>query len=350
MRMTDAFRASRRAPLLQVLKSAVATVVAWLLCAWLIPGPLPVFAAIAALLVVQPSLNQSFSKAVERTVGVIIGVAVAAALGLVLGNGTWIIIAAILIALLLAWSLRMTAGTANQVAISAMLVLALGTATPGYAVDRIIETMIGAVIGFIVNVLIVPPVAVVPAHRSVDLLGAELADTLDRLADALHEPQSPAELTELLVTARLLRPMRDAADTAIRTATESLTLNPRASRHRTQLSELQQLLDRFSTVVTQTIGMTRTFYDRYDAELEGEPTVTAIAEQLHRAAHDVRLLVQRVDEEADIAPAEEDSPALTRPLSLAPPRSEHWVLVGSLLVDLHRIHDTLTEDAEPVTH
>ena len=91
MRMTDLFRASRRTPVLQVLKSAVATVLAWLLCAWLIPGPLPVFAAIAALLVVQPSLNQSFAKAVERTVGVIVGVAVAGALLLVLGNGTWII-------------------------------------------------------------------------------------------------------------------------------------------------------------------------------------------------------------------------------------------------------------------
>ncbi|WP_347354600.1 FUSC family protein [Intrasporangium sp.] len=73
MRVTATFRANRRSPLLQVLKSAVATVAAWLLAGWLLPGPLPVFAAIAALLVVQPSLNQSFAKAVERTVGVIVG-------------------------------------------------------------------------------------------------------------------------------------------------------------------------------------------------------------------------------------------------------------------------------------
>ncbi|WP_354002846.1 hypothetical protein [Microbacterium elymi] len=53
MRMTATFRASRRSPLLQVLKSAVATVAAWLLAGWLLPGPLPVFAAIAALLVVR---------------------------------------------------------------------------------------------------------------------------------------------------------------------------------------------------------------------------------------------------------------------------------------------------------
>jgi len=345
MRMTAAFRASRRSPVLQVLKSAVATVAAWLLAGWLLPGPLPVFAAIAALLVVQPSLNQSFSKAVERTVGVIVGVAVAGVLGLVLGNGTWIVILAILIALVLAWALRMTAGTANQVAISAMLVLALGTATPGYAVDRIVETMIGALIGFVVNVAIVPPVAVAPAHQSVDRLGAELAQTLDRLASALRNPQSPAELTELIVTARLLRPMRDAAETAIQTATESLTLNPRAARHRAELSGLHELLERFSTVVTQAIGMTRTFCDLYDDALRHEPTVTAISDQLRRAAHDVRLLVHRLDEDTDLVPQEVEEPALTRPLTVSAPRSEHWVLVGSLLVDLHRIHDTLTEES-----
>ena len=67
MRFPAAIRASRRAPLLQVLKSAAATIAAWLIAGWLIPGPLPVFAAIAALLVVQPSVNQSLAKALERS-------------------------------------------------------------------------------------------------------------------------------------------------------------------------------------------------------------------------------------------------------------------------------------------
>ncbi|GAA3769289.1 aromatic acid exporter family protein [Microbacterium kribbense] len=344
MRMIAAFRASRRAPLLQVLKSAVATVAAWLLSAWLIPGPLPVFAAIAALLVVQPSLNQSFAKAIERTVGVIIGVAVAGVLDTLLGSGTWIIMLAIVVALLLAWSLRMTAGTANQVAISAMLVLALGTGTPGYAVDRIIETMIGAVIGFIVNILIVPPTAIAPAHARLEQLGTELAGSLDRLAGALQRPQTAQSLTELIVTARLLRPMRDAAESAIVTATESLTLNPRAGGHRAELAELRRVLDLLSTIVTQTIGMTRAVHDRWDPSLPDESTVTAIAEQLRRAAHDIRLMIHRADAAAAV-PDEGDEPALTRPLMVGAPRSGHWVLVGSLLVDLHRIHLTLTEDA-----
>ena len=59
-------RATRRAPLLQVAKSAIATGAAWLVAGLLFPGVPPVFAAIAALLVVQPSLNQSLTREIGR--------------------------------------------------------------------------------------------------------------------------------------------------------------------------------------------------------------------------------------------------------------------------------------------
>src|SRR5215218_6114603 len=261
MRVMATFRASRRQPWLQVVKSAVATIAAWVIAGWLIPGPLPVFAAIAALLVVQPSVNQSLGKAVERSIGVILGVVIATGISLVFGQSTWIILLAIVIAMLVAWALKMTPGTSNQVAISAMLVLALGASSPEYALDRVIETLIGAAIGIVVNALVVPPVALTPARRDLALLGGELAASLDRLASALESPQSPAGLEELMVEARLMRPMKDAADASIATGEESLTLNPRRSAHRSELAELRALLERLSPIVTQVIGMTRAFFD-----------------------------------------------------------------------------------------
>ena len=89
------FRASRRLPVMQVLKASVATIAAWLITSWVMPGPLPVFAAIAALLVVQPSVNQSFGKAIERSIGVILGVIVATGLSIAFGEHAWVVLIAI---------------------------------------------------------------------------------------------------------------------------------------------------------------------------------------------------------------------------------------------------------------
>ncbi|WP_345802357.1 FUSC family protein [Microbacterium sp. AZCO] len=344
MSMTASLRAPRRAPLLQVAKSAVATAAAWLIAGFLFHGVPPVFAAIAALLVVQPSLNQSLTRAIERSVGVIAGVLIASALSLLLGSATWVILVTTFVSLLLAWALRMTPGTANQVAISAILVLALGTATPSYAFDRVLETLIGALIGIVVNVAIVPPVAVAPAHRAVDELGDALADALDRLADALTTPQSAAELAQLLDDARAVRPELEAAEAAIAAGAESLTLNPRGRRHRDELDALEALLERFRPIVTQMIGMTRACSERYDPSILAEPAVPAIAEQLRRAAHDVRLQLTRVEPAPAEASLPDDTAALTTPLAIARP-STHWILIGSLLEDLRRIHATLTEPA-----
>jgi hypothetical protein len=39
----------------------------------------------------------------------------------------------------------------------------------------------------------------------------------------------------------------------------------------------------------------------------------------------------------------DEEPALTRPLQIRTPSTMHWVLVGSLLMDLHRVHETLRD-------
>ncbi len=343
MRMTAAVRSTKRAPLLQVVKSAAATIGAWLLAGWLIPGPLPVFAAIAALLVVLPSVNQSFTKALERSVGVIVGVVIATGLSLLLGQQSWVILLAIVVAMLVAWALRATPGMGNQVAISAMLVLALGSTSPEYALHRIIETIIGVVIGIIVNTLIVPPVNTASARRDLGLLGGELAATLDRLANALPAVQTPAALQGLMVEARLLRPMQAAAVASVEGAEESMTLNPRRSQ-RADIAEMRALLSTLSPIVTQVIGMTRAYFDHYDDSLSDEPTVHAIAEQLRRAGHDVRLAVQLAEVAPDSATQTEAIQALTTPLQVKPPASGHWILVGSLMEDLRRIRGELVGD------
>ncbi|AGW41519.1 hypothetical protein O159_14620 [Leifsonia xyli subsp. cynodontis DSM 46306] len=338
-------RATTRIPLLQVVKTAAAMIVAWIIARLLLPGELPVFAMIAALLVVQPSVNQSLGRAIERSLGVIVGVMVAYLIGIAFGANSWIVLLAVIASLLLAWALKLTPGSANQVPISAMLVLSLGATNADYAWARIIETILGAAIGVIVNIAVVPPVQTGPARASVLGLGREIAATLDRLAIALTSRQTPGERNALLIEARLLRPLEKKAETALTTAGESLTLNPRQTKHRRVLAHDQALFERLKPLITRSLGMTRAFHDHYDDSLLEEPTMSAIAEELRRAAHDLRLLARGPD-----APAEDPDgattgvPVLTAPLVVRTPDPGHWVLLGSLMEDLRRIHAEITGD------
>jgi uncharacterized membrane protein YgaE (UPF0421/DUF939 family) len=338
-------RATTRIPFLQVAKTAIAMIISWGVAVLIFPGELPVFATIAALLVVQPSVNQSVGRAIERSLGVILGVVIAYIVGLVFGANTWIVLLAIVASLIIAWALKLTPGTANQIPISVMLVLSLGATNSEYAVARIVETVIGAAIGVIVNILVVPPVLTAPARTAVLDLGREIAATLDRLAVALTSRPTPGERDALLIEARLLRPMEKKAEGALTAADESLTLNPRQSRHRVVLEHDQQLFARLRPLITRSLGMTRAFHDHYDDSLADEPTIAAIADELERAAHDLRLLSRDPD-----APATEPGtgtagiPVLTAPLAIGTPNPRHWVLIGSLMEDLRRIHAEITGD------
>lgn len=337
---------SRRTPLLQVAKTSIAVVAAWGLSVLLVRQELPIFAAIAALLVVQPSVNQSLAKGIERSAGVILGVALAYGAGFVVGGSSLAVLAIVVAALLLGWALRLTPGSAVQIPISAMLVLAIGAQSPAYAVDRILETIIGAVVGLAVNAAIVPPVLVRPAHEAVAATAERVARAMERLAELLRGAHDRAELDAALAEARLIRPAHTAAEADLARARESLTLNPRARRHRAELAHDTAVHARLAVLVTRVIGMTRAVHDTYDRGLAEDPVAAAIAQELTRAAHDVRLLVrdasvtvERVTE--DRAPITAEMPALTSPLVVLQPDPEHWILVGSLLEDLRRVREEI---------
>ena len=60
----------------------------------------------------------------------------------------------------------------------------------------------------------------------------------------------------------------------------------------------------------------------------------------------MRLEVRRTDAAADAAGRDESEPAaLTAPLRVSAPSRDHWVLIGSLLEDLRRIHEALENTA-----
>lgn len=335
MTAAASFRAATRPPILQVAKTAAATLLAWFACTLVFPEQLPVFGAIAALLCVQPSVTQSVGRAVERVVGVIAGVAVASGALFVFGAASWLFIVAILASALLGWAARMTTPSSNQIAITAMLVLALGGTTEGYALERIVETAIGAAIGLIVNAVIAAPVLVTPAHEALLDLREGAAGAMDRLARELDGAREQSDLRGALVEARALRERMQEVVEQLAASTESLALNPRRSRWKDAAERDQAMARLLNPIVQQVAGMTRAVHDHAAPGLLEEPEIAGIAEELRRAAHDLRTLGE--------PSAAAEPPALTRPFTVVQPHPLHWIVLGSLLEDLRRIREAIVE-------
>lgn len=337
----DLVRANSRVSILQMVKTAIAAIVAWTVTS-LLPSPEPpIFAVIAAIIVVQPSVNQSFLKAVERSFGVVLGVVIAMLLGVVFGGQPWVILLAVVAAIVLAWALRLSAGATNQVPISAMLVLALGAASPGYSGERIVETMVGAAIAVVVNALVVPPVPMTAARTSIIELAEVTARSFEKLADAVIGAKQAEHPELLLIEARLLRPMQDRATRDVVAAEDALSLNPRARKYREQIEAMRETLRALSVTTTPLIGMTRAFRDHYNEALTREPMMAEIASEMRRIAHDLRIQFIAPHEVEDTSEASDSLPLLTTPLVMTAPSGTHWILIGSLLEDLRRVHEVV---------
>jgi uncharacterized membrane protein YgaE (UPF0421/DUF939 family) len=135
-----------RTQILLAAKVAVSAGIAWALALVVDPNTRPYFAPLAVILIVQPTVYNSLSRAFQRVVGVVLGVAAALAVSHFLTLSGWSIALIIFAGLLLGWSVRLGAQGAVQVPVSALLVFAVGSATPGYGGRRVVDTLIGSAI------------------------------------------------------------------------------------------------------------------------------------------------------------------------------------------------------------
>ncbi|MFD5600923.1 aromatic acid exporter family protein [Leucobacter sp. NPDC058333] len=336
--LTGRFMVPVRPAWWQLAKGAAAAILTWFVCLAIFPEQLPIFGAIAALIVMQDNVDQSLTRGIERVVGVLVGVSVAIGAGALFGPQSWLFIAAIIVAMGVGWLLRMTPSAANQVAISALLMIALGGIQLHYGAERLIETAIGALIGVLLNALVVAPVRTSSVHLAIVDLTEHSAEVLRRIADALDAPREGPWLAEMLADARGLQEERTRVHALLRQARESLRFNPRSRRYREGLAEDDEQFQRLQRIVTQIIGMARALADLYDPELAEDPFVIGMAEEMRRAAHDLELLVAPETSGSE-AP---EMPALTKPLTIPRPNPKHWVLIGSLMEDLRRVRGRIT--------
>ena len=250
-----------RTQVLPATKAAVAAGIAWAFALLADPHSRPYFAPLAVILIVQPTVYDSLSRAFQRVLGVILGVAAALAVSHFLTPSGWSIGIIVFAGLLLGWSLRLGPQGAVQVPVSALLVFAVGSATPDYGGRRVVDTLIGSAIA--VLAVLVSPSAPAPERVVSDVL-----TPLRRCGDILREIGSAIGSAWTLEQAQAWR--REALGLFEATATarrdhegHQLTArwNARAHRQRLVLERADEALRAGDRIAVQTRSITRALVD-----------------------------------------------------------------------------------------
>jgi uncharacterized membrane protein YccC len=192
--------------------------------------PPPLVAALTALLVVQATLASTLVNGVQRVLAVVLGVLLAVGFVSVVGLKWWSL--GILVAASIVGGQILRLGPhLLEVPISAMLVLGAGYASGAESTgaSRIVETLIGAAVGVLVNVAFPPAVQTRFAGRAVAKYAGEISSLLVDAASAMvNGPVEPYAAQRWLEDARRLNRHAPQVDRALADADESRRLNMRA--------------------------------------------------------------------------------------------------------------------------
>jgi len=216
----------RREPVVvQALRSTAAATIAYVVALHLSPEPAPLTAPLTALLVVQVTLYATITTGIRRVNSVVAGVVIAIGFSSLVGL-TWWSLALIILASLVVGHLVRVDEFVPEVAISAMLVLGV-TRVGDTAWARVVETLIGAVVGLAANLVLAPPVWVGAAGESIEDLARRTRQLMLRIGEEAAG-RTPFQLAaERLHEARRLDHDIVQVDAALRQAEDSLKLNPR---------------------------------------------------------------------------------------------------------------------------
>ncbi len=215
-----------RTPGLRTGKTVLAAVASFAIATALHTSDQPILAPLTALLVVQLTMYETLAHGWERILSVTAGVSVAVVFAQVVGL-TWWSLGAVVTVSLVAGRLLRLGPHLPEVAISAMLVLAVGGGEPA-AGQRIVETLIGAAVGVLVNLVVAPPLYLQPAGDAIAELAERMSGYATDLAGDLRGAWSRQACDHHLARARQLGSEVARAERALARVEHSARLNPRA--------------------------------------------------------------------------------------------------------------------------
>lgn len=337
---------------LQLSKTALAAIIAWVLARTVFGLPQPFLAPWAALLVVHATVFRTFSRGAVQVAATFVAVLLAATVGQLLGMNTWAVVVVLVVGMSFGAVPRL-GSESTTIAATAVVVLTTGYGG-GLLFSRLIDTAIGVAVGLVVNLMVWPPLrrrtAIAAMDRVDDAIGGLLVD----MGTTMSGGGGSDDIERWIERTRELDGDVDHAWSMVRQAAESARLNPRRSaREVRHPREWHALLHRMEQSIAEIRSMARTL-DAHLARGEAWPreftvpwtdllthagrAVAAADPEALRVVHDrLRDLVEQASglDGPDGQQGRDGREALT----------EQWPLYGALIINLRNILEAMSEVA-----
>ena len=319
---------------MQLLKTALAAVLAWVAVTEIFELPHPFLAPWSALLVVNSTVFRTFSEGAFQVGATVVGVVLAWAVGNALGM-TPLSLGVLMVAGLLLGSLAWFRNEPTTIATAGLFVLTTGYATQDQVLLlRVADTAVGIGVGLAVNLLVWPPLRDHSAARAIDKLNSAVGELLCDIARDVRDDCSADRVAEWVERTRALDEDIDDAWGRLRLAWESGRFNPRpgAAEVRTP-GDWPDLLHRIEQAVAEVRSMARTldfsvtnvhewypeFRDRWVSLLD------SAGQAIRNPSSDRITEIRRLLTE------------LTRDMSTDELAGAHWPEYGALMLNLRNV-------------
>ena len=326
---------------LQLAKTVLAAVAAWVIASSVLDLPQPFLAPWAALLVVHATVYRTFSKGSQQVAATVVAVLLATAVGESFGLTTTSIALLLVVALLLG-SVPWLGPEATTIATTGLVVLTTGFDDDVLLISRLYDTAIGVGVGLLVNVIVWPPLRRRTAAKALDSIDDGIGALLVDMAAGLRDAVPDEDVAAWVDRTRDLDEDLDQAWAVVRQAQESARMNPRRSAR--PMKDPQQwlgLLRRKEQAVAETRSLARTLGGQHaHRETWGEefavPWISmlgdagrATSDADPAALRDVRRRLEVFSEELR-----------------STDRSPEWPIYGALIINLRNIVDSMDVVAE----
>jgi Aromatic acid exporter family member 1 len=180
-------RGTERDAALLMLKSALATVIAWQFAVRVLHSPSPFYAPMAALLVVDRTMVRSLWASAQRVAAVVVGMSTAWLVGSLVGVHWWSMLPVIYLALLVARWRRLGAHGIQVPSMVLLSLITVGGTNAQFTYLTIVETLIGGVIGVLTNAVVLAPLHIHKPREQIRALTQRVCELLADMSSGLRE-------------------------------------------------------------------------------------------------------------------------------------------------------------------